>query len=99
MYAKSCYEAKDKSQMFRGVLPSLVMVWWGILYSSATQIHFYDTGVKIDAEVYQATLNDVLPPLEETVFVDVGEWCFQQDSAALAHKAKKKCKNACKNTS
>ncbi len=33
-------------------------------------------------------LNDVLPPLEETVFVDKGKWCFEQNFAST-RKAKK----------
>ncbi len=36
-------------------------------------------------------LNDVLPPLEENVFVDEDEWCFQQDSAPTG-KVKKNAK-------
>ncbi len=51
----------------------------------------------MNGEVYRAMLNDVLLSLEETVFIDEDEWCFQQDSAP-AHKAKK-CKNGCKSTS
>ncbi len=36
-------------------------------------------------------LNDVLPPLEESVFADDDGWCFQQDSGPT-HKAKKNAK-------
>ncbi len=35
----------------------------------------------MNGEVYRSMLNDILPPLEETVFVDKDEYCFQQDSA------------------
>ncbi len=68
-------------------MPVLVMVWWGILYFGATHIHFYDPDVKMYGEVYRAVLNDFLPPLEETVFRNEDESCFQQDSAS-AHKIK-----------
>ncbi len=80
---------KTKSQRFRGVIASLLgMVWWGVSYSCATQIHFCNAGVETNGEVYKATVNDVLPSQEETVFADKDEWCFQQDSAP-AQKAKK----------
>ncbi len=54
-------------------------------------IHFCDTNIKMNAKVYRAMLNDVLPHLEEIVFVDEDKWCFQQDSVPT-HKVKKKCK-------
>ncbi len=60
---------KTKSQGFTGVIthPKLVMVWWGISYPGATRIHFCNVGVKTNSEVYRGILNNVLPPLEETV--------------------------------
>ncbi len=70
------------------------MIWWGVSDSSATQIHLCDPGIKINSQVYRAMLNDVLPPLKETVFTDEDECCFQQDFAP-AHKVKKH-KNGCK---
>ncbi len=76
--------------------PLWVMILLGVSYSGATLIHFC-TRIKMNGEIYRAMLNDVLPLLEETVIVDKDEWCFQQDSA-LAHKAKKKCKNGCQST-
>ncbi len=46
VYAKSCYEVKDKIprvQISHSPLPSLLaMVWWGVSYSYTTQIHFYE---------------------------------------------------------
>ncbi len=42
-----------KSQGFGDVIiPFLVLVWWGVLYSSAIKVHFSDAGVKTNAEVY-----------------------------------------------
>ncbi len=65
---------KTKSHGFRRVInPESVMVWWGVLHSDATQIHFYNAGVKTNDEVYIAMLNNVLLLLEETVFVDEDE--------------------------
>ncbi len=52
----------------RGHYFLLVTVWWGGLYSSKTWIHFCNAGVKTNGEVYQVMFN-VLPPLEEIVFV------------------------------
>ncbi len=50
----------------------------------------------MNGRAYRAILNDVLLPLEETVFADENEWCFQQDSAPT-HKTKK-MQNGCKST-
>ncbi len=75
--AKSCYKTKNKiPRVQKGHHHLLVMVWWGILYSGATQIYFCDVGVKTNGEIYRAMLNDVSLPVEEAVFVDKGEWCF-----------------------
>ncbi len=77
VYAKSCYEAKDKiPRVQRSHHRPLVMVWQGVSYSSAIQIHFCDANVKTNGEVYRAILNDVLQPLEEIVFMDEYERCF-----------------------
>ncbi len=87
---KLLWDHKDKIPKVQRVItspPPPVMVWLGVLYSNVTQIHFRNAGVKTNGEVYSALLNNVLPSLEETVFTDENEWCFQQDSAP-AHKIK-----------
>ncbi len=79
---KKLYRQNDHESSYepRGLEESsspLVIVWWGVTFSGATQIHFCDASVKTNDEVYQAMLNDVLPLLEETVFVDKDGSCFQ----------------------
>ncbi len=77
---------KTKSQGCRGFITSLsIVVWWGVSYSGVIQIHFCNNSVKTNGEVYRAMLNDVLPPVEVTVFVGKDEWRFRQDSAPV-HK-------------
>ncbi len=70
--------SKTKSQGFREASPHLTSIaignsLGGVSCSGATQIHFCYTGVKTNGEVYQAILNNVLPRMEETVFVDEDE--------------------------
>ncbi len=86
--------SKIKSRGSKGSpSPLLVMIWWGVLYSRVTQIHFCDTGVKMNGEVYQSMLNTVLSHFEETVLTDEAEWYFQQDSITAYKSKKKKKKN------
>ncbi len=42
----------------------------GSFVLGAIQIHFCDTGVKTNGEVYRSMLNNVLSPVEEMVFKD-----------------------------
>ncbi len=42
-----------------------------------SQIHFCNTGVKTNCDIYRAMLSDVSSPLEKTVIMDEDEWCFQ----------------------
>ena len=53
-----------------------------------TQIHFCETGVKTSAAVYERMLEDVVEPLNHSLFENINNWCFQQDSAP-AHKARR----------
>ncbi len=89
VYAKTCYEANEKApRVTRAHHPPSVMVWWGVSYEGATKIHFCDAGVKTNAAVYEKMLDDVVEPLNRSLFENTEDWCFQQDSAP-AHKAKR----------
>ncbi len=86
IYAKSCYEPKDKSwrvqrghhsSPFSNCWVGSFVLWW--------------YGVKTNGEIDWAVLNDVLPSLEKTVFADEDEWGFQWDSVPT-HKVKKMLK-------
>jgi DDE superfamily endonuclease len=89
VYAKSCYEANEKApRVTRAHHPPSVMVWWGVSYDGATKIHFCDAGVKTNAAVYECMLDDVVKPLNHSLFENEDNWCFQQDSAP-AHKARR----------
>ncbi len=97
MYAKSWMRSKTKYQIFRGSSPldgdGLVgnfVLWCNLDSFLKHQCKNKWWGLPI-------VLNDVLPPLKETVFADKDELCSQQDSAP-AYKAKN-CKNGCKSTS
>ena len=58
VYAKSCYEAKEKApRVTRAHHPPSVMVWWGVSYEVVTQIHFCETGVKTSDAVYSRLQN------------------------------------------
>ncbi len=60
VHAKNCYEAEDKiPQVRRGHHLPLVMVCWQVSYPGATQIHFCNTSVKTNGEIYRVTLNHV----------------------------------------
>ena len=53
VYARSCYEAKEKlPRVQKGHHPLSVMVWWGVLYCGMTNIHFCESGVKTNGAVY-----------------------------------------------
>lgn len=87
VYAKSLYEAREKvPPIQRGHHPTSVMVWWGVSYEGVTDIHFCETGVKTSAKVYVKMLEDVVAPLNNTLFKG-DHWIFQQDSAP-AHKSR-----------
>ncbi len=66
---------KTKYQGSKGAIscPTIVNGLVGSFILRRTQIHFCETGVKMNDEVYRVMLNDILPPLEETVFVDQDE--------------------------
>jgi len=64
------------------------MVWWGVTYEGVTNIHFCDAGVKTNAAVYKCMLDDVVEPLNHSLFENMDNWCFQQDSIP-AHKARR----------
>ena len=88
VYAWSSREASEivpKDE--RGHHPSSVMVWWGVSYSGATQLHFCEKGVKTSVKVYENTvLEPIVRGLNTTLFRNQ-LWTFKQDSAP-AHKAK-----------
>lgn len=87
VYAQSSYEAKEKvPRIQRGHHPTSVMVWWGVSYQGVTEVHFCEQGVKTSGKLYVQMLEDVVAPLNDTLF-DREEWVFQQDSAP-AHKCK-----------
>lgn len=87
VYARSSKDACDKIPCVqRGHHPASVMVWWGVSWDGATDIHFCEVGVKTSAAVYQEMLEKVVKPLNPSLFKNK-PWIFQQDSAP-AHKAK-----------
>lgn len=88
VYASSSREAREKApKVQRGHHPSSVMVWWGVSYSGATQLHFCEKGVKTSAKVYENTvLEPIVKDLNKSLFRNQN-WSFQQDSAP-AHKAR-----------
>lgn len=87
VYAHSSKEASEKiARVERGHFPASVMIWWGVSYEGVTQLHFCEKGVKTSAPVYQEMLEQVVKPLNTSLF-DKNRWIFQQDSAP-AHKAK-----------
>ncbi len=63
-----------------------MMVWWGIPYTGATEIHFCKHGAKTSAKVYLEMLKNVVKPLNGTIFQNK-PCVFQQDSAP-GHKVK-----------
>lgn len=72
---------KNIPRVMRGHHPSSVMVWWGVSWQGATELHFCEKGVKTGAKVYQETvLEPVVKPLTQTLF-NGQQWVFQQDSA------------------
>ena len=88
VYASSSQEAREiVPKVQRGHHPSSVMVWWGVNYSGATQLHFCEKGVKTSVKVYENTvLEPIVRGLNITLFRNQ-HWTFEQDSAP-AHKAK-----------
>lgn len=88
VYARTSQDAQRKApRVQRGHFPASVMIWWGVLWNGATEVHFCEPGVKINAKVYQETVLEwIVKPLNTTLFH--GEhWVYQQDSAP-SHKAK-----------
>ncbi len=55
------------------------MIWWDISYDHVTLIHFCEEGVKTSGTVYRNMREEVVAPLNETLF-DGEYWVFQQDS-------------------
>nr|AEO90418.1 putative MhmaT1 transposase [Misgolas hubbardi] len=88
VYASTSQEAQDIApRIMRGHYPASVMVWWGVSYEGATELHFCEKGVKTSAKVYQDTvLEPVVENVNHTLFQHQ-QWSFQQDSAP-AHKAR-----------
>lgn len=88
VYAKSLKEVPPfKRNVQRTHHPASVMVWWGVSYEGATELHFVQQGVKVRAQNYQTdVLEGVVKPLSKTLFKNK-DWIFQQDSAP-SHKAK-----------
>ncbi len=81
IYTQPSEDARNKFPRFqRGHHPESVIIWWGISYNHVTLIHFHEKGVKTLDAVYRNILNDVVEPLNETLF-DGEHWVFQQDSA------------------
>lgn len=89
VYARSREESRQVApRVLRGHHPASVMVWLGVSYQGATEVHFCEKGVKTSANVYvEEVLEKVVKPLNQTMFTG-DHWIFQQDSAP-AHKARK----------
>lgn len=69
VYAHSSKVACTKfPRVQRSHHPQSVMVWWGIHYGSVTSNHFCEKGVKTSGAVYCCMQDEVVKPLNETLF-------------------------------
>ncbi len=66
---------------------SSVIVWRGMSYHGTNQIHFCEQKINTNKKVYQRMLEEIVEPLQDTLF-EGSDYCFQQDSAH-AHRVKK----------
>ncbi len=77
VYARPYHEACEKVPRVQwGYHPAHVMVWWEVSYTGASEIHFCKHGVKTLAKVYQEMLENVVKPLNSTLFQNK-PWVFQ----------------------
>ncbi len=68
-YTQSSEGARNKfPRVLRGHHPESVMIWWGISYNHVTPIHFREKEVKTSGVVYWNMLDEVVEPLNETLF-------------------------------
>ncbi len=60
---------------------SSVIIWWGVLYNDETNEHFCEIKVKTSGKAHIKMLEDVVKPLNDTLFENKDQWSFQQDLA------------------